>query len=70
MPLVSKLIMQLCMYSTNPTCIETIHVCMRDTFEINFWDTLSPEEEIRLPYQIEYCEGEMKREQKLYVGEM
>ena len=63
MPLLSKLIMQLCIYSANPTCVEQIHICVRDVFQINFWDELTPEQEIKLPYQIEYCEGEMVREQ-------
>lgn len=70
MPLLSKLIMQICMANPGPTCVEDMHVCMRDVFAVNFWDELSPEEEIKLPYQIEYCEGEMKREQKLYVGQL
>ena len=48
MPLISKLIMNLCLAYTSPTCVEELHVCMRDDFQVNFWDELSPEEEKEL----------------------
>lgn len=58
MPLISQLIMQICMLTASPTCVREMHVCMRDTFEVNFWDEFTTEEELRLPYQLQYCEIE------------
>ena len=61
MPLLSKLIMQICMYTASTTCVEDLHICVRDTFQINFWDELTPEQEIQLPYMLQYCEIERER---------
>lgn len=58
MPLLSELIIQICMLTADQKCVETLHVCMRDTFEINFYDTLTKEEEQFLPLQLKYCEAE------------
>ena len=60
MPLISKLIMNLCLAYTSPTCVEELHVCMRDDFQVNFWDELSPEEEKELPWKLRYCEVYMR----------
>lgn len=60
MPLLSEIIMSICMVTSDPTCIERLHVCVRDTFEINFFDTLSKDQEATLPYMVQYCEIERK----------
>ena len=55
MNLISQLIMQVCMLASSPDCVETLHVCMRDEFKINFFDELTWQEELVLPVQIEWC---------------
>lgn len=37
-------------------CVEQMHVCMRDKFEINFFDDLTWQQELVLPAQIEWCD--------------
>ena len=50
-----NLISQLIMQASSPDCVETLHVCMRDEFKINFFDELAWQEELVLPVQIEWC---------------
>lgn len=64
MPLMSKLIIQICLTSPNPTCVVDLHVCMRDVFEVNFWDELDRPAKAILPWQLVYC----NTEQELDVG--
>ena len=58
MNLLSILIINLCTLDSDPKCVEKLHVCVRDTFEINFFDELTEAQEAILPYQIKYCDIE------------
>lgn len=64
MPLLSKLIMQICMANPGPTCVEEMHVCMRDTFAVNFWDELDRPAKAILPWQLVYCNTEQELEEE------
>jgi hypothetical protein len=54
----SILIMNFCLMKPDIKCVEQMHVCVRDVFEINFWDELTPDEESKLPLMIQYCDIE------------
>lgn len=43
------------MLTTTPNCVEQLHVCMRDTFQVNFFDELTIAQEYLLPKQLEWC---------------
>lgn len=70
MPYMSELIIQVCMglgtlsTSMTPSCPEQMHVCMRDTFQINFWDELDQSKKDVLPLQLAYCRAEILLEQE------
>lgn len=64
MPLLSQLIMNICMMSADPNCVEKLHVCMRDTFEVNFWDELDRPAKAILPWQLVYCNTEQELEKE------
>jgi len=70
MPLMSKMIMEICIAlgtlgtDMSPSCVEKMHVCMRDVFEVNFWDELDRPEKAILPFQLTYCRGEILLEQE------
>jgi hypothetical protein len=55
MSILTSLIINICMLSTDPKCVETLFVCMRDNFEINFYDDLSWQQELVLPTQLKWC---------------
>lgn len=55
MPLISVLIMNICIATSNSKCIEEMHVCMRDYFSINFYDKTTWREELVMPVQIQWC---------------
>lgn len=61
MPLLSILIMNLCTLNQDAKCVETMHVCMRDNFSVNFYDDLTWQQELVLPVQVEWCEEEKLR---------
>lgn len=56
MNLLSILIMNLCLMKPDIKCVEQIHICMRDNFQVQFFDTLTWQQEIVLPAQIEWCD--------------
>lgn len=60
MPLISEIIMAICMASNVDKCVEKMHVCMRDNFQVNFYDQQSWQQELVLPVQIEWCEEQVK----------
>jgi len=60
MPILSQIIINICMLTADPKCSETLHVCVRDTFKINFFDTLTEKQEHALPFMVNYCEAERK----------
>ena len=64
MPLLSQLIINICMMSADPKCVETMHVCMRDTFNVNFWDELDRPAKAILPWQLVYCNTEQELDQE------
>lgn len=55
MSLLSTIILNICLLSTDPKCVERLHVCVRDNFSINFYDTLTWQQELVLPTQIKWC---------------
>lgn len=55
MNLLSILILELCLSSTRPNCVEVLHVCVRDKFQVNFFDKLTWQQELVLPVQIQWC---------------
>lgn len=55
MNLLSVIIMNICMLSSDQKCVEKLHVCVRDNFNINFYDDLTWQQELVLPVQIEWC---------------
>lgn len=56
MNLLSILIMNLCLMKPDIKCVEQMHVCMRDNFQVQFFDTLTWQQELVLPAQIEWCD--------------
>jgi hypothetical protein len=56
MNLLSKLIFNLCMVTVDQNCVERLHVCMRDNFQVNFYDDLTWQRELVLPVQLQWCQ--------------
>lgn len=55
MPLISQLIMQICLNSTSPTCVESLHKCVEHNFSVTWYTDLSWQQELVLPTQINWC---------------
>lgn len=60
MTLLSVLIMNLCTIVQDGKCVEKMHVCMRENFNLNFYDELTWQQELVLPVQIKWCEEKTK----------
>ena len=58
MNLLSILIMNICISTIDPKCVEKIHVCVRENFELNWFDDLTWQEELVLPVQINWCQAQ------------
>jgi hypothetical protein len=57
MNLLSQIIMQICMMQSSDKCVEKLHVCVRENFGVQWFDTLTWQQELVLPVQIKWCES-------------
>lgn len=62
MNMLTVLIMRTCMYWDSETCIQDLHWCIRDNYNVQWFDEIRKQDEILLPKMIDYCLPEIKHE--------
>lgn len=55
MNLLSQIIMQICLTSTSPICVESLHKCVEHNFAVTWYSDLTWQQELVLPTQIKWC---------------
>jgi predicted thioesterase len=56
MNLLSQLIMHTCMFYDSQTCVQDLHYCVRDNFQVEWFEELTKNEELLTPLMIQFCE--------------